>query len=61
MGKSYNDLHMETMKEKMIKLNQEYEKTKLLMEYKKWVRKFARKTVETKIHDMDNWTIGHKP
>lgn len=36
MGKSYNDLQVETMKEQMIKLNQEYEKTKLLMEYEKW-------------------------
>ena len=40
MGKSYNDLQVETMKEKMIKLNQEYEKTKLLMEYEKWVSLF---------------------
>ena len=37
MGKSYNDFTMETMKEKMIKLNEEYEKTKLLQEYEKWV------------------------
>ena len=39
MGKSYNDLSMETMKERMIKMNQQYEKTKLLMEYEKWVSK----------------------
>ena len=37
MGRSYNDLKMETMKEKMIKLNEEYEKTKLLREFEKWV------------------------
>ena len=37
MGQSYNDLHMDTIKEKMIRLNEEYEKTKLLNEFKKWV------------------------
>jgi len=41
MGRSYNDLKMETMKEKMIKLNEEYEKTKLLREFEKWQSAFV--------------------